>query len=354
MPAPKHSANTASSNASKTLASSFSSTLNLLGPFESRPHLAVAFSGGADSTALLLLARTWALEHNATVSALIVDHQLRETSTDEAKSVASTYDATILTPEHAHRSNNLPEQAREWRYTALTDWCKAHDVLHLLVAHHANDQAETVALHMARGQTQDGASGMAAVSVRNGVRILRPLLATPKSALVAYLEAQNASWVEDPTNQNLQFRRNLLRSTLSADETHALLSTAAREGEARHVRDHEYAKAASGVATVSAHHITLDETRFFALPAAVATRLLADSLCVVSGTHTRPRRHESENLYAKLRETGFKCGTLKHCLVEKRGAELHITPEPRKSAASAHPKGLAASAFWWLDSRSKI
>lgn len=354
MPAPKHSANTASSSASKTLASSFSSTLNLLGPFESRPHLAVAFSGGADSTALLLLARAWATEHKGTISALIVDHRLRTESTAEAQSVAAAYDAIVLTPEHAHSSNNLPEQAREWRYEALTQWCKAHDVLHLLIAHHADDQAETVALHMARGQTEDGASGMAAVSIRNGVRVLRPLLATHKSSLVAYLKDQNASWVEDPTNQNLQFKRNLLRSTLSSDETQALLATATREGAARNARDMEYANAAAAVADVRANHITLDATKFFALPEAIATRLLADSLCVVSGSHTRPRRHESETLYANLREAGFKRGTLKHCLVEKQGLALHITPEPRKTAASAHPKGLAASAFWWLDSRSKI
>lgn len=347
MPAPKHNANTASCSVNN-LREAFAPILNSLGPFESRPHLAIALSGGADSTALLLLAREWASARNGNISALIVDHRLRAESTAEAKSVAKEHDAIILTPEHSNDSNNLPEQAREWRYDALTTWCRDHDVLHLLVAHHADDQAETVALHTARGQTEDGASGMACVNIRDGVRILRPLLAFSKAELLDFLIAEKVGWVEDPTNANLNFKRNALRQTMTREERDKLLSVASREGAARAKRDSEFARKAAQIAKVETEAISLNAT-FFDLEQPVATRLLADSLCVVSGSHTRPRKHESEQLYNAVQKPDFKKATLKHCLIEKRGGGLHITPEPHKTKAQGQPKALAASPFWWLN-----
>ncbi|MBN8543808.1 MAG: tRNA lysidine(34) synthetase TilS [Alphaproteobacteria bacterium] len=326
--------------------------LDALGPFEPTPHLAVALSGGADSTALLLLAREWAVQRGGTVSALIVDHRLRDDSTDEAKEVAARLGAIILTPEHPMVSNNLAERAREWRYDALTAWCRDHHVLHLLVAHHADDQAETVALHTERGDTEDGASAMAAVTIRDGVRILRPLLHIRKSQLEAYLRAHNASWVEDPTNANLTFKRNAIRHAMTDSEHERLIAIAQREGAARAQRDEAHARAAARVAQASEDEITLDSATLLALPQPIATRLLADSLCTVSGSHTRPRKHETEGLFARIQQPTFSKATLKHCLIEKRGTTLHISPEHAENMDRRASKPLAASPFWWLDSRS--
>ncbi|MFZ4124764.1 MAG: tRNA lysidine(34) synthetase TilS [Rickettsiales bacterium] len=321
-----------------------------LGPFEPHPHLAVALSGGADSTALLMLAREWVEPLGGNVSALIVDHRLREDSTREAQEVAARMDAIILTPEHHDGSNNLPERAREWRYDALTAWCRANNVLHLLVAHHADDQAETAALHMARGHTEDGASAMAAVSIRDGVRIVRPLLNIRKSALIDYLQAHAVRWVEDPTNANLTFTRNAIRHAMTEEEHTRLIAIAQHQGRARAERDTCFAKAAASIAQVSEEHITLDMAALLALPQSLATRVLADSLCTVSGSHTRPRKHETEGLFVRIQETGFSKATLKHCIIEKRGATLHITPEHSENTDRQASKPLAASPFWWLDS----
>jgi tRNA(Ile)-lysidine synthase len=351
MPAPKHNVNTANCSVNSALADSFVSSLHALGPFEPRPHLAVALSGGADSTALLLLARAWAQSHGRKITALIVDHRLRDDSTQEARHVATEHDAIILTPEHHDSSNNLLEQAREWRYDALTTWCRNHDVLHLLVAHHADDQAETIALHTTRGQTEDGASGMAAVTIRDGVRIVRPLLNVRKLELIHYLQAQDVCWVEDPTNANLNFKRNALRAEMTEIQTEALNAVAQREGQARAERDATFARAAVEIAQANDTHITLDLVKLLALPSPIATRLLADSLCVVSASHTRPRKHETEGLFSRVQETAFSRSTLKHCLVEKRGNHLHITLEPSKTKAERQPKALAASPFWWLNPR---
>ena len=84
-------------------------------------------------------------------------------------------------------------------------------MLHLLVAHHRDDQAETVALRAARGSGSYGLAGMAAVRELPGLRLLRPLLGVPKAALVAVLEATGQPWLDDPSNRAERFARARLR-----------------------------------------------------------------------------------------------------------------------------------------------
>jgi tRNA(Ile)-lysidine synthase len=335
--------------------------LDALGPFEPTPHLAVALSGGADSTALALLVERWVKARGGRITALIVDHQLRPESSAETALVATRMaergiPAIILTPPHLHHSGtrNLMVRARNLRYEALSEWCRAADVLHLCVAHHAEDQAETVALHQQRGATEDGAAGMAAVFVRDGVRILRPLLMLRKQQLIDFLIAENMAWVEDPTNQNITFRRNALRQSLGESERQTLLAEASKTGRMRAARDAAQAQAAvQTLKGMDANHIILDTAAFSALPAAVAMRLLADSLRVLRGNATRPRGHETARLYQAMRAPGFRVATLHHCRIEQQGGALHITREPRAEApgnTAFHPaKPLAASPFWWLD-----
>lgn len=336
-----------------------------LGPFEHAPHLAVALSGGADSTALTLLTERWAKARGGKITALIVDHQLRPESTAEAARVAACISkrgipAVILTLPHrpTEGTRNLMARAREGRYQALTEWCRTADVLHLCIAHHLDDQAETVALHQQRGATEDGPAGMAALSIRNGVRILRPLLMLTKQQLKDFLSAENMEWVEDPTNQNMKFRRNALRQSLSEAERKALLSQATETGQARAQRDTAQARAAAqALREIDLHTIILDKAAFFALPQPIAMRLMADALRAMRGNATRPRGQETARLYAALREPGFRVATLHHCRIEQQGGAFRITRELRAAVHGNTPflpaKPLAASPFWWLDERTE-
>jgi tRNA(Ile)-lysidine synthase len=343
-----------------SLIGGYSATLAGLGPFEPAPHLAVALSGGADSTALTLLTHYWVKGHGGHVTALIVDHGLRPESAAEAAEVQQRMAArgiacVVLTlPTCLHEeTGNLMARARQARYDALTNWCRAADVLHLLVAHHAQDQAETAALHHLRGQTEDGAAGMAALSLRSGVRVLRPLLPFSKEQLVAYLLAEPMAWVEDPTNRNLQFRRNALRHSLTEEMRAQLLADARDAGRARATRDVAQAKAAARVIlSLTSASVTCNREQFNALPPEHATRLLADMLTALGGGTTRPRQHETRRLYHAMLEPAFTAATLGHCHIETRQHMLHIRREQRKiasgNAAFSPAKPLAASPFWWL------
>ena len=150
-------------------------------PFEGAPVVAVAVSGGRDSLALALLAQEWAAARGGRIVGLIVDHALRPESAAEAAATASLLgrhgcEAEILRWSEAKPRAGLQEAARAARYRLLREACRRRGILHLLVAHHADDQAETVAMRAARQSGPDGLAGMSAAVELPEVRLLRPLL----------------------------------------------------------------------------------------------------------------------------------------------------------------------------------
>ena len=117
---------------------------------------------------LCLLADAWARARGGDVSALTVDHGLRPTAAAEARQVAVWLRARgiahhVMPWTGAKPETSIQETAREARYRLLAGWCRAAGILHLLVAHHRDDQAETVALRQSRSSGADGLAGMAAV-----------------------------------------------------------------------------------------------------------------------------------------------------------------------------------------------
>jgi len=83
------------------------------------------------------------------------------------------------------RLRNVQATARAARYALLTGWCRAAGCLHLLTAHHREDQAETLLMRLARGSGLDGLAGIAALRESADCRLLRPLLGVPQRRLAA-------------------------------------------------------------------------------------------------------------------------------------------------------------------------
>jgi tRNA(Ile)-lysidine synthase len=234
-----------------TLPARFAAIMDRLGPWEEAPTLAAGVSGGADSSALALLGQAWARARGGRLRAMIVDHGLRPAAATEARLTrdrlaARGIDARILVATGLHPGSALAERARIARYGLLRDACARDGLPHLLLGHHALDQAETVMTRVLGGSGPRGLAGMPVLSEGAGPRLLRPLLAESPAALRRFLHESGMTWVEDPSNANPAARRARLRQ-LHADRggegegTRALLAATAAAGQWRATRDHELA-----------------------------------------------------------------------------------------------------------------
>lgn len=230
----------------------FAQLMAPLQPFEPQPSLAVAVSGGADSMALCLLAAHWAAGRNGSVVALIVDHGIRAESADEARATAARLaglhiGARILPVEGLTRGPALAERARIARYRALEAACRQQGIVHLLLAHHMLDQAETLLMRALSGSGDAGLAAMPAIAERTHVRLLRPLLEVPPERLRETLRLAGLGWVEDPSNRDVAALRPRLRGSIGAASVLARATFAA--GGARLVQEQRIAEELAGVAS---------------------------------------------------------------------------------------------------------
>jgi tRNA(Ile)-lysidine synthase len=309
-----------------------------LGPFEARPRIAVAVSGGADSLALVILCHRWAAARGGEATALCVDHRLRPESADEARQVHRWLKArgiphrTLLWKHRGGRpSSALQAAARDARYGLMAQWCRRRGVLHLALAHHAGDQAETVLMRLARGGGPDGLAGMSAIASREGVRLIRPLLPVAPARLRAVLKALRQDWIEDPSNSNPVFERVRWRRLIPADLVPSLAVAAAEIGEERRLREAAVADLLAGVRIHPAGFLTMPLAELRAAPADLAERALARCLIVIGGDSYAP----SQASLARLRQAlaaGLTGRTLGGCRLVCRGSRLFIFREADAAA----------------------
>jgi tRNA(Ile)-lysidine synthase len=179
--------------------------------------LAVAYSGGADSTALLHAAvARWP----AQVHALHVHHGLQAAADDFRRACEGTC-MKLGIPLHVRRVDARPapgespeDAARVARYQALAQAATAARLRTVLLAQHADDQVETVLLALGRGAGLPGLAAMPERFERHGVLFLRPLLAVAARDLRAWLAAAQVPYVDDPTNGDTRYTRNRIRQRL--------------------------------------------------------------------------------------------------------------------------------------------
>ncbi|GAB7352426.1 hypothetical protein MBLNU459_g2845t1 [Dothideomycetes sp. NU459] len=238
-----------------------------------RPRLGLAISGGVDSMALASLCSNTRASGDLAPSftAFVVDHRLRKDSHEEAHEVAKTLESLKINTrvlrldwdvEYPERLVNLESAARKKRFQALGRACRDMSIASLLLAHHGDDQAETVLSRLVNGYVGSGLRGIksegdipechgvygvsqsgrphvlrsnhletasAPMPIEGGgVQIYRPLLEFRKSELIATCQQNSVRWFEDPTNEDKTLTiRNAVRALLRTDRLPTSLSTAA-------------------------------------------------------------------------------------------------------------------------------
>ncbi|KFK39777.1 hypothetical protein AALP_AA3G286300 [Arabis alpina] len=213
-----------------------------------KPHhrIALGVSGGPDSMALCVLAAKWKTQGFSGVNktdgfidgllAIVVDHGLRQESKDEAQLVSCRVSEMGIRCEIAHcdwvngkpKQGHLQEAAREMRYQMISNVCFRQQIDVLLIAHHADDQAELFILRLSRSSGVLGLAGTAFASeifsrslqldvkhMKNrSILLVRPLLDLWKEDMYKICQWGRQDWVEDPTNRSQLFVRNRIRTSI--------------------------------------------------------------------------------------------------------------------------------------------
>jgi tRNA(Ile)-lysidine synthase len=191
----------------------------LFASFPRSGRVILAVSGGADSTALMVLAQRWRRRRSRgpELVAATVDHGLRPGSRAEAEAVGALarrlgLKHEILSWRGAKPKTGIEAAARAARYRLLAQLARRLDAEAIATAHTLDDQAETVLMRLAAGSGPAGLAGMRPSDVRHGIVLLRPFLGLRKTRLVATLARAGIAWADDPMNNDPAFARARLRA----------------------------------------------------------------------------------------------------------------------------------------------
>ncbi len=182
-------------------------------------HWWAGLSGGVDSVVLLhLLASIRSQFPEVTLKAIHINHGLQSEADDWAmkcEQLCHALDIELISKKvqvETLTRKGIERQAREARWKEFDQIVEPGGALWL--AHHKDDQVETLMLNLLRGCGVQGAGAMRACRQRTRYQVLRPLLNISKHELVEYAEQQGLDWVEDPSNLQLDLRRNFLRQQI--------------------------------------------------------------------------------------------------------------------------------------------
>ena len=178
----------------------------------------VGFSGGADSTALLEALSEVQHELNAAIHAVHFNHGLQREA-DGWQTHCANYckkKAILLKLQPLNflvgKNNSVELQARQARYQAVSKLLNQGDIY--LTAHHADDHAETLFLHLMRGSGLDGLAGIPALRELGSGFVARPMLGFRRQDLEDFLRSREIDWITDPSNLEDTADRNFLRNDI--------------------------------------------------------------------------------------------------------------------------------------------
>jgi len=347
----------------------------LFSGLEGLPRLLLAVSGGADSTALLVIAARWSkeirrrLKRAPKLAAVTIDHGLRPEAKREAAAVKRL--ARRLGISHQtlrwrgdKPATGLQEAARNARYRLLAQAAAGAGYEHVLTAHTLDDQAETVLFRLARGSGLSGLAAMAQVSLlpvpvaaaassareetgAGRIFLVRPLLQLPKSRLTATLRAAGIDHSEDPSNRDPRFARARLRSLMpdlarEGLDARNLARLAARMRRADATIEFAVAAARAALAPGPWRErgpIVLDAARFGELPAEVALRLLGRAVAH-AGNEGPVELGKLELLYEMLRQSRSPLRrTLAGALVTLADGQLRVERAPSRRKPTGRGNG---------------
>lgn len=188
---------------------------------DQKSHLALALSGGVDSMVLFHLLMESMQDYHFNLTAIHFNYFLRGEESNSDESFLREYCEKKNIPLKVFQTpldqiSGIQEKARDLRYKKMKEFAEKQACSHVFVAHHADDQLETVLMRSIRGAGERGLKGMDEIIVwENGVKLCRPLLSFSRDEIMAYNHKKNIPHREDSSNQSHKYFRNRVRSSLA-------------------------------------------------------------------------------------------------------------------------------------------
>jgi tRNA(Ile)-lysidine synthase len=300
----------------------------LFASFPRSGRVILAVSGGADSTALMVLAQRWRrrLARGPHLIAATVDHGLRRGSGREACAVGALarrlgLPHEVLAWRGAKPATGIEAAARDARYRLLAALAHRLGAEAITTAHTLDDQAETVLMRLAAGSGPAGLAGMRPRDARHGVVLLRPFLGVRKARLTATLAREGIGWVEDPMNADPGFARPRLRAAGAVLAREGLTPERMARLAERMARYECVVAAAAQAARASildpGRPGRLDGRALVAAPDEVALRLLAGEIAA-HATHAAGRPSCASGNAPRLQRLEALWGELRAALADGR------------------------------------
>ena len=310
---------------------------------------AIAVSGGSDSLCLAYFGKIYSFEFNNKIHVLIVDHKLRKESHKEALNVKNILrkrkiTSRILAWKGEKPKSNIQKNARDMRYSLISDYCLKKNIKYLVTAHHEDDQIENFLIRLLRGSGLTGLSSMS-INTRysNHLRIIRPFLNLKKKDLKYVTLNYFKTYIKDPTNEDEKFLRVRIRKYRKDMEkegldTRKIIKTVENLVSANKAINYYKNKAIyKYVSFVSKTKCLINKQIFSKEAEEIIFKSFSDILSLVSGSYYPPRSKKIINLINRVKKNKFSKSTLGGCIVEKKDNFILISKELKIRKMSYQP-----------------
>ncbi len=297
----------------------------------------VAVSGGPDSLALVALTKAYTFCRKTKFYYVLVDHNIRKDSSNEAKKVKNLLKKRYLNLRillnKKKITKNIQAEARNIRYDLLNSFCKKNKIKIILTAHNLEDQVETFLIRLSRGSGLKGLSAMKILyKINYQVSLFRPLLDTQKHFLIKISKEIFGKYFKDPSNKNEKYLRTKVRSLKKPLEKSGI----------------KYEKIFKSIQNLSQSKITLEEylkkifkelikkingkiyinfKKYKDLNKDAKIALINQSIKQLKSNYYDLRSKKVENLIRSLDKKEFKSSTLGGCVFSKKGEDLCLKAE---------------------------
>jgi len=302
---------------------------------------ALAVSGGSDSLCLTYFSKIYSSEFGNKIHVLIVNHNLRRESREEALKVKNILrkkgiTSKILKWKGKIPSANIQKNARDIRYSLISNYCSKKNIKYLITAHHEDDQIENFFIRLIRGSGLTGLSSISEKAKYNDrLKILRPFLSLKKIDLKYVTLNYFKTYIKDPSNENYKFlrvrvrkyRKNMEREGL---DTRKIIKTVDNLVSANEALNFYKNKALYRHASfVSKNRCLINKQIFSEEAGEIIFKSFSDILSLVSGTYYPPRSKKVINLINRVKKNKFTKSTLGGCIVEEKDNFILISKESK-------------------------